>query len=557
MPGSLAVGEFSYNGYTFGGATHVQVSVEPIYDDHERTVVAQRHRITVLAIVQDVTDLDSEVEGMRRKLMRPGGNLTFKNKGFGDDIKIRSGGFAAGGVTSDINNGPNPQAFDWRPLGSNLAAEVRYIVEFEVAYCARTNPRSSGVMAVNWGASYSVDIHGDTTRVLSGYLQVVMPARATAADTADRYREMFAPQGIPGFHRTQSWTLSTDRRRLSFTITDKQIPSPNAFPRNLTDVQASQRFSFARGDKGFRRESTISMRASVRAGINGAQAWIAFLAIVRQRIAWAQRKGLQPFLESLDIDESIFGRDHSMSVSFKYLRSIRQIISGTGLFQPIGTDWNQWLVSMNRTMLDPRGHGQLRDLASDDVVIDLCQPSQPIYPNNRHFKVLTPPPVTNGSRTEIKNRAPDPRRSWVDYKNYVMPTTERPVTRQSILQSPSADNGFAPMPTAENDEIGNIPFQMENPNSARVDDVIQQGGESRHTIRYAGMAERAGYQIPRPKVLQIGSQTAHEIQGKFVQYHVGDSFGVPVFKAAWVLDYVVGSSPGVIQAPANLGERQA
>ena len=109
-----ATGEFTYNGFTFDGSAHIRVDVEFLYDDAHRTVIAHRHRIMVDAVVNNDTDLDGDLEDLRQRLGESGKNLTFKDKGFGDDLVVKPNSDQA-----DIANGPHPQTLSWHPLGDN------------------------------------------------------------------------------------------------------------------------------------------------------------------------------------------------------------------------------------------------------------------------------------------------------------------------------------------------------------------------------------------------------------------------------------------------------
>lgn len=66
MPGLPATGELTYNGYTFDGATHIDVETQFLYDDADRVVTGHRYTIRVSAIVHDDNGLDQDLESIRQ-----------------------------------------------------------------------------------------------------------------------------------------------------------------------------------------------------------------------------------------------------------------------------------------------------------------------------------------------------------------------------------------------------------------------------------------------------------------------------------------------------------
>ena len=143
------------------------------------------------------------------------------------------------------------------------------------------------------------------------------------------------------------------------------------------------------------------------------------------------------------------------------------------------------------------------------------------------------------------NKKPtDPKRSWLYFKAYFLPVRERKVVRQSTMEEPDDESG-ANLQSTEG-------MTFPTPSGTATADVIQQGGKSSYSVRYIGHANRAGYLIPRPALTSIGGQPATETGGKFLCRQVGLYFGVPVYAAAWMIDYSLPNSPGTIKPPTDL-----
>ncbi len=552
MPGLPATGELSYNGYTFDGATHIEVEVAFVLDDAGRTVIAHRHILTVQAIVNDDNDLDAELFDIRKKLGESGGDLKFISKGFGDDLNIK-----ATGAKRDVLSGPNPKILSWEPLGDNKACGITWQVEVTVAVCKKGTPRSLGVMALNYSADYQIDKHGDTTRTLSGYIQIAQQiANKRPANTADRHRAAFSPAGLAGFTREQSWSLSLDKSRVDFSIVDTQNPTSNPYPPGIIDIDARHSVSWRRGRGGKKFFNTISARITPESRLSGAQAWQVFLTLVAQRMTIAKKRGASLFLEALEAEEGIFSRTHSFSVTYRILSSIKDFIGDSGLWRAIGTNSELWVASLQNSMFNNRGNARLRNVPGDDIVISLCESAGlGVFPNNQQefLNVLTRAPGKSVPSPGLRNERPTKKDSYIEYESYIVPSRKYPAVRQSIIQGlENVDPSWLLKPAL--DPIPADAFEFEK-TSKVTPDVIQVGGAGRYSVRLLGRAVRAGYPIPRPSILKVGDRDVIEVRSEFPSRVMGNWFGIPVYEGFWDIEYMVTQSPGRVLSLSNAAEQ--
>ena len=95
-----------------------------------------------------------------------------------------------------------------------------------------------------------------TTRIVSGYLEINntrgQGQAGEVSHNADSLRETLANlhPTLPNFHRSQHYTESVDKKRLNFSIVDRQIESPNAYPKGVTNISGKHRVRWARGKEG-------------------------------------------------------------------------------------------------------------------------------------------------------------------------------------------------------------------------------------------------------------------------------------------------------------------
>lgn len=560
------VGTLYYNGYTFDGSSEVSVRVEFVTDDAERTVLYHRHIIRAKTYIHSDTGTDTTLEAIRAALSHQGKEFRFVNKGFGDDLIVNRPG--VGGLR-DVKWGPKPRVISWEPVGSSQACEVVWECEICVPKCGPTaSGRSTGLMAMNYWVSINVDNRGLSTRTITGYLEIAQTRVGyNIPDTADNYKELIAPPTIDGFQRNSDWQLSPDKSRVEFSITDAQIASRNPYPSLVTSIDGEHRCSWSRGGRYKTQiRNTISMQIETLLGAPRALGWIIFSNIVNQRVATAKRNQKPVFLDEVTVSEDLFGLKSSFACSYRVLmdpgEALNQGPQGQppiinshlfdfaqcGMWQPVtGTSWSQWRVSLAKAFSN-RGLAELRIPSQLDVVVDLCNIGTTVPFLANTFRT---PQEPRSITSTFRNERPDQRRSYLKHRVVFVISNGRPTVRQSIMQRPESDTGtvdpfsteplrFPPRQGSSQSGTGGSP------------DVIQQAGPGRYSLTMVGEAVRAGYQIPRPRVTNVGGQVPVETDAQYVCEQLGTCFGVPIWSAAWSVEYLLASTPTQVNPPVKM-----
>ena len=552
------LGTLTYNGYTFDGSSQIEVSVEFVQDDAQRTVIYHKHTIKVHFFVNDSADLDGDVLALRARLSKQGGPLRFVNHGFGDDLIVN---VSAGGLR-DVKWGPTPRVLHWSPVGGSQTCEVIWEVETCVPVCS-TSPqhRSTGVMAMNYGVSFSIS-DGYTTRSIDGYLEIAQTRLlGRPPDVADRYRHLINPFLPDGFERTTSWSIDQDKSRLNFAITDKQIRSQNAYPPGVVKIEGDHTVAWVKGGAGtaYQRNS-LSLDVELAQGASPTLAWNIFGTIVRQRTDHAARRGRKAFLESVTASEDLFGARQSFAASWRVLMNPGTAanspgntppptlgpglfdFSASGLWQPLGTEWRLWKTSMfNLGIFQNRGVTGLEQLAANDAIVDLCSSHATLPFNGQNPPQRRPRP---GRAPTIFNQRPTPRESYLDFNMTLHFDSQRPTARQSSLQAPNPQSQPTSMQGTGEAVIG-------NQGQAR-EDTIQGSGASQFFVTLIGYAKRAGWAIEKPALLTVGGRIATEVDAKFALGPVVNVFGCPVYRAWWIIRYALAASPGIVRPQPTL-----
>lgn len=543
MIGLPSVGTLSYNGVPFTGASEVKVSVTPVRDEANRTVVKHSTTLTVSAVITAAGDAPTDVvlEEIRARLTKQGQALIFVNRGFGQDLLVNTPG-----GQSDVSWGPVPEILEWNPVGSSRACEIVWKVTTHLPPKCTVfgiGQYASPLLAFNFGVSYDISDRGYTTRRISGYLefaQTRVDGGRVVPLSADTYRNLIKTPQPPGFKRSQNWDLSKDKSRIDFSITDTQIESRNAYPEGVTNIKARHgvRWSRTKGQAMWLKNS-LTAEIEVLPTLPPTTAWKIFLGILTRRMKVAKEASQKyAILESLEVDEDIFGPSCSFSAGWRITGGVNDFLD-SGLWSAEPGTWDVWRTSI-AAATSQYGLAGLLLQPYDDVIVDLCMntaPDQaiPAVPAKKRAEVGT---------VVVKNETPPSRLSWLRYANMLAPSRTMPVSRQAMMQFPEVEQGS----TNQNDTV---PFSF-NPSSQVRPDLIQKSGAGRYSVWLIGGAQRAGYRIPRPRIVSIGGQVPVEGKVMFIQRDLGKHFGVNIYEAHWAIEYILPSAPAEVPTLDNL-----
>lgn len=547
--GLPATGTFSYNGQAFDGALRVEFNQERIRDEADRTVVSVATTIDV-----DFYAQATDIAAIRANLAEDGKVLIFANKGFGAAINTDN--------KPDLKWGPKTGPLKVVDVGGSQIMHCHWSVTTFLAECP--DAVTSGIIAMNYEMSFRIDQYGLTTRIINGYWQIAQTRGAgnRIAASADNFRLQMGIQTIKGYKRDQDYRNSKDRSRVDFTITDTPIPSRIPYPKTVIDINGTHSFTWSVGKAAQPRHILSVEMVPVSSSQNrGKVAVLTFLSILQAKFKYFaglpvganDAGGNEFFLEEINIEESLFGLPvRCAAVWTQFLKPdkvISNILSVTGQFIDIGTDWTSWQSVVSQQVFGPYGAVQyatpldipkLEDPAALDRIVDPCNPLVPNVPADD----LPPPKKADPGPSLGKQSPPARQTSYLHFRNWTETERNTGVGRLKYSQLPGNDvtSGYANWdPTDANG--------MTFPVSSGANDVIYYAGRSSYTVEYCGEAMRAGYPVPRPNLASIGVQGASEQLGRFNHAQVGTYFGVPVYAASWRIRYLIPGSPGNLQTP--------
>lgn len=457
-------GVTSYGEYTFpSNVETTSLSVVPQYDQAGRTVVYNRIRIAVRAVLTG-TAIDAAVRAVTQVLTKPAQPLRYTGRGYGLLVNV--------GTVKDVRWGPTPTEATVRPLGGGNAAELTWAVEVHIpdgpsAYYTHAP------MEFNFSLSYDIDASGYTTRTYAAFVRIPLtrafPADRAIRDTADRLRESIVPPLLPGFRRIPGTvTISDDKTRADVVVTDTQMP-PNVPPQGVIEASASHTVHSVPGQIV---RWTGTLEATYEIARNGATtvaaARDAFFALAKDRINHTidtisagqttelRTNGGGAAAEAVVIPVSfsmsepeLYGRTKAR-FSLTYVvnnANLRAMLGASGLWRPVpGSNWQRWAAGLG-PVLGARGHAGLVFSPNDDKIIDLLRPSDPrpglLSRLNEVGRHLADPP---------QSLFPDPKpeRSWLEYVCAVYVETDNGVVEVRTLptQARTAAGDVYGRPTA-------------------------------------------------------------------------------------------------------------
>lgn len=541
------VGVTSYNGFTFPEAISARVLSNYEYDDANRAVKYVNYVITIEAIIisDDApvgvanTDAGGNAEDIRKRLSEPGKALSFTQQGFGTlEINI--------GAVKDIAFGPKPRILAWEPIGSNRAFRILWTVETRIPDCYMGSPVYSNKLAqFTFGVTWDIDEAGMTSRTIAGVLEIPVQFQgASISDTADNYRERLEKiPAVSGFHRTQNYTLSEDKRTMHFVVADKEIPSPNAYPAGIVRVSLTQTVNGGLATGGWNMW-TVEYAGSVEvaAGYNKSFGWMAILRVLKKRrdafrgkkyktkgTKYGKSHDASLITQSIMIEEDIFSRSFSFSVVDLVFVGLDKLISATGLFSAVEGSWGSWSTSLSEIQ-DSRGFANMKHQISDDIIVNLCGNAE--RPINNSSESENPAKSGNPLKT---TETPDAKSSWIIYiPNFEIITDDSIVVHRKLSTTPPSSPSSS---TANDGSETGFSFGSDIANPSPGDVTVQTNGAPIYYLRFWGNAARVGHKIPVPFVTKIGGSEVKTAAKWSSHKTLGGN--PPMYSLSWDQRYII------------------
>jgi len=555
-----------YNDYQFSQNASISCQFAPEYDQTGQTIIAHVYTLSIVDFCFPADDdynctyNDFVVDDLKNRLLIAGKELHVPGEiGLGTELYIQGDYGTSSDWQYDVNGGPYPQSCEIKNIGAGQVSQITYVIKFAVPpgcagkdYAGGTTPGPDDVKALNWTNSFSIGPNGFTNRTTTGYVElynIMQPQAGTNKTTvesflADQMRGYVLARfpKIKNFARSFNWSMTADHKRLNFTITDKEIESPSAFPADVININmpTSVRFKWPNADSS-KSEISINLRMTLSQTAPRVRAWEIFDALLEQRLGRFIANRSKGFLiTSMTVNEDYFSNQYSFAVTATATSSIYDQMANLGLFQPIPSNWDSWDGSL---YLERNGVGFAGIYAGDIEgspgrfnagETNLCNelPAGTEFSNDGQL-IMPPPKFAYAACSQ----PPSPGESWIN--------TDYNLSEQPIIETQVATT-YAPVSVTQQ------PVSSEDPTGYDTSLTEIQGdyqtciNESAPTQRwcYSGYTQRVYYKIPCPVLTEIGGQPVKLIgQPKWRTRYLGKSFCLPVYEAEWYQEYVVADQP--------------
>jgi hypothetical protein len=573
-----SLGTCFYNGIEFpANVETTQFRCTPMYDSAGRTVTSSTFLLELKAIWASDGGTDFIMSIVVPALTQPASPLVYTGRGF-SDVRINLGG------DQDVNWGPKPRVVSLKPVGAGLSVEMVWQVEWNVPTCS-DRVTVGFPMEFTYSLMWNIDREGYSTRTMKG--KVVIPQTRLNRNSrvpytsADVWREKIAPAKLPGFQRTQNYELSEDRRTLSFTITDEQLP-PELPPEGCLDAEGEHSLSSDPGKTNNSWTGSLSASYRVAAGASVAPAVKAYFAILNNRVKLTRGAGdLKGPVTPLQftMSDKFYGKTKTVSFrcSYRVVGKLSTLLKSGGLWQPLPKEATStpdaYLTSLTRLGVnDPRGTASLVfSPGTDDAIVDLCRAGMPQSPKSRNLPPDNPINTLldlaalfrlGGGGGGIEDIFPPPTtdKSWLKYDAAVTIDGDSGIVQAKVLPT-------KPLNSSDKysfDAYGNrLPASNgKDPNPLSPSDGQGTGIQRRTSdtlyVRLHGEAMRVGFQIPVPTLQSInGVQPTLILGGRegraFTQAIIGNTL-YPIYWAKFNLLYVIDNPDalgGALPVPAS------
>ena len=505
----------------------------------------------------------------------------------------------------DLKMGPIPKVLRWEPIGGRGACRLVFEIEVHTKECLlwyNENPIGR-LCGFNYKTTYELDDFYLTRRKISGVVKMHQNVESAVhpgtgheitQGSIDTVRDTVllnfrAPDNFR--RKRQSFTVNEDRSEMRFSLTDEQIDSSDAYPRDVLEIDLEQT---AEGDgPAFSKwTTTLSGSITLKPKVAHYWAWLVFAQIAIARLARGYQYRLiktkrkngditetvvhiaSPIPTNMRIKESVFKQKARFDFSFTWTLFVykpEDVFLATGLFTSISADantinkdvnmsWANWKNSIIDIDSDQRGSAVLTDYPRSTIV-NSCLSGSPNYVADQfdrdqsNYKSDEKPqnasqlnvPIFQNYGSEITEES-----SMIAYQNKVQLKTISNTLEYTCPIDPDPDNQLG--------KVGYDYYKAESGNEQLpklsggvASELLKQHAGSRTNsieiappsvyLQIVGGARRFLGPTPSPEVLKVGGVDVECIQDDYESYKEDDSLNVPVYASSWSKVYRVLGSP--------------
>jgi hypothetical protein len=388
--------------YKFPPTYTLSINAKPIMSDNGVNVKYNRYELTVNWVLpfellggrinpgqNDPTSVDTAVFQIQQILMTPRLELVCKAQGFGLSFTRNS--------DDDDNHGPTPLDFKWKVLATQRCVEMSWTVAFHTSNGIFYDPqnqlikRGSVIQDFVWSRTYDLDEFGAATITTTGSISQIqaqwvnantgLPIPIPVNRHVDNWRFMaYFPVPLYCKRISQKFQYDPTTKVMNFTLVDKELPTENAYPPLVVDIDLSHELSSSLVDAGkfsgtgfLTWTNVFSGSITLKPGVSPLYAYFLFHFYLRQRMNRVNREitvagatfgegvakddtqvpiktekdpgtnvnesqateKVRTLLTRVSYKESLFSRTHTFKAEYWALYSRENFIAQSGIFLPL------------------------------------------------------------------------------------------------------------------------------------------------------------------------------------------------------------------------------
>ncbi len=514
-------GTLKYNGFEFTGPRNsVEVKMINQLDSSGRYVTHSVYRVSVDCWITSSVDgtggdgssAASRMQSVKQALSKNGGVFILTGMGFGD-LSVNTNA-----TTRDVNFGPKVQFLNMRNIGSGCIA-CMWVVDVAVNSCAGVEFGVTGkIKEYVYNASWEIMPNGCTRRTVSGHIAIFN--NTTAADgtsvlqTADQYRNNVYIPLHPGFLRNepQQYSLSDDKMKLSFTVTDNEQLSENTYPPGVAamDMEHTVDAELLGVGGGFMNQTcTFTGWMEMAKPYDVGLGWSRALLIMQERLVHAVNTNeCAPMILSLSLTESMFRRRISWRLKYRLLAtSLQNFIDGSGLFRKVtSTTYKEYINSMQQAWSNRGAAGLEHDQTSDVFVSQCNQNGRFVIKDKLSRKFL------RTAKGIIALQCPPKKNSYLVWNNYIDILSKNTAIQLQEMPRP----GFPPRSKDRVTSTSVLGQEIAIKKEEKRNIEVQQSGGGAPMVQVVvrGRSFRVGYAPVIPKLLKVMGRDAGFVMSK-------------------------------------------
>jgi hypothetical protein len=533
-----------------------------------------------------IDSTDETLDAIKSTLMTPQLDFFFNGRGYGSYESYYARENETGDKhekTRDVLFGPMPKVLTWEPIAHNKLARVVWKVEIHRRpACTSLKSPSTGLYLVELWSSSRVNINASGYHTVTREGQIEIAAqnsplfKSKTGKLLEKYRQLIYDylltdwrgqgfgQTYAGYHiSNQDYKFSPDLLTCDYSITWKEVESPNPYPPGVKEIDVRHRvrseLNGGKYQKNFRMwKNDFSARIVLFPKEPAIRAWATFTRLINERIEQGTELRIDgndriirvPLILSINLEESLFSHEYKYDVSWTIATDALTLFQKSGMFKPaLGSNvadeqgWQEWTASAR---LVQNSYGAFPIVEHKDITINLAWCAEGMQPYDMKSGGYSSRGFSPEFLQSVYNfQCPPEQASYLEFQNNFQFDTS---TDLSMWQRYRTD-------TVREEEKSDVNKERKIKISTKLDSgqkkedyIIQDMGRDAFSVTMRGYAIRMGGPTNPPVITKVGGKEVtpnnDPAKNDFVKSSMISQYGnCPIYLTTWQKNYTILGKP--------------